>query len=80
MEIYSTEDIARFVTERTGLPCTRDKVRAALRKSDVGQLMGTTRVITADELEKAIEVVAGSRRGNPNLSEQNKTLKPRKKR
>lgn len=80
MEIYGTGDIARLITERTGIRCSQDKVAAALRKAGVGALKGKTRIVTSDELEKAIETVCNSRVGNPAIADMNKTLKPRKKR
>lgn len=64
-DLYTIEDIARLVTERTGTTCTLDKARAAVRKANLGTLLGRVRILTATDVEPAIEAVMRSRVGKP---------------
>ena len=69
MQIFSVADVAALAMKQTGRAITVDAVGAQCRRRGLGTVKGSTRILTASEVEKLLAIIATSKVGNPQFGE-----------
>lgn len=65
-DFYTIAELANEVVNRTGTPCSADKSRKVCTRNGIGELINPRcRVVPSHQLEEAIRLIVGSKRGQP---------------